>query len=374
MKSVAERNLIMVQPIDLSKPIYSAVNINIKKPEINAGKNVTNPASVNNDNGIYNAVKIDIDNPAVNTEPNSIYDYPESNNIVTYDMLTLNKIDLPQAEDADVQEVTAEIEVPAPNYTTTEAEKADIQTEEKKTSDVDTGLSFRAAEKEVKKPEIVPSEPILPKVDITLVSENLSDADKDVQAQQMEEIVRLAIMEPEKAKNYLVSDVFSKLIDITKEDATKLAPPTQQQIEARQKLIANIIAVEKDQKAIDNLPYKMNDDEVALATKLSPMELTERNKEYALTTLGALADLFIKDYETKEGKIVPITDAPGISAIVNALRKDPDSGVKLAALDALRHIQRPEYKEELSAIFALAKTDPNPNVSKTAEKALAELK
>lgn len=202
----------------------------------------------------------------------------------------------------------------------------------------------------------------------------MTNENKDIQAQQIEEIVRLSIMEPEKAKEYLVSDVFSNLIKITEEDATQLPAPTKEQIEARQKLIANIIAVEKDKNAVKNLPYPMSDEEVAFATNLSQMELTERNKEYAITALGALAELFIEDYQAKEGKIVPITDAPGVSAIVNALRKDPDSGVKLAAIDALRHIQRPEYKEELSALFALAQADTNPNVSGSATKAISELK
>ena len=368
----------MVQPIDFNKPVYSAVNINIKKPEVDARTNVTNPMTVNNDNGIYNAVKIDIDNPRVNTEPKpSVYDYPEANGIVTYDMLTINPINLPKEDNikalpegettpVDVAEEAETVKVPAPSFTTLEAEKEDLA--EKK-----SGLSFRANENKVKKPEIIPSEPILPNVDIALVTENLASPDKDVQAQQIEEIVRLAVMEPEKAKDYLVSDVFTGLISITQEDATTLTPPSKEQVEARQKLIANILAVEKDKNAINNLPYKMSDEDVAFATALSPMELTERNKEYAITALGALAELFIEDFHAKEGRVVPITDAPGVSAIVNALRQDPDSGVKLAAIDALRHIQRPEYKEELSALFTLVQTDPNPNVSRTAAKAIAEL-
>lgn len=361
----------MVQPINLDKPVYSAVNINIRKPEVDAKTNVTNPMTVNNDNGIYNAVKIDIDNPKVNTDPKPVYDYPQADGIVTYDMLTVNPIALPEKEEAKSAEEEETTEVPAPNYTTVEEEKADLA--EKKTLDAGAGLSFRANEPELKRPEIIPSEPILPRVDISLVTQNLTSSNKDVQAQQMEEIVRLAIMEPEKAKDYLISDVFTSLINIAQEDATKLTPPSKEQIIARQKLIANIMAVEKDKNAVNNLPYKMNDDEVGLATALSPMELTERNKEYAIASLGILAGLFIQDYQEKEGRVVPITDAPGVSAIVNALRKDPDSGVKLAAIDALRQIQRPEYKEELSALYSLAKTDPNPAVSRTAEKALAEL-
>jgi hypothetical protein len=370
----------MAQPIDFNKPVYSAVNISIRKPEVNTKSNASNPLTVNNDNGIYNAVKIDIDNPRVNNgETQKIYDYPEAEGIVTYEMLNLEPIALPPAkeesneaesEQETVSDEAETIQVPTPNYTTLEAEKTDLT--EKKINNV-SKLSFKAAEQEVQKPEIVPSEPILPRVDIALVSENLASADKDVQAQQMEEIVRLAIMEPEKAKDYLVGDVFSGLIKITEEDASALPAPTKEQIEARQKLISNIMAVEKDKNAINNLPFPMSDEEVAFATNLSPMELTERNKEYAVTALGALAELFIEDYQAKEGKVVPITDAPGISAIVNALRKDPDSGVKLAAIDALRRINRPEYKEELSALFMLAQTDPNPNVSRTAAKAIAEV-
>ena len=361
----------MVQSIDFNKPVYSAVNINIRKPEVDAGvnkDNTTDPMAVNNDNGIYNAVKIDIDNPRVNTQPKKVYDYPEADGIVTYEMLNINPIALP--EEADAEEVTAEkVEVPAPNYTTVENEKG--ITAEKKTSDL-TKLSFRGNEQGVKKPEIIPSENIVPKVDIALVSENLTSKDKDIQAQQIEEIVRTAIMDPENAKHYLVSDVFSKLIDITKEDVTKLTPPTKQQVEVRQKIIANILAVEKDPNTVNNLPYKLSDEEMALATDLSPMELAERNKEYAITALGALAKLFIDDYEAKEGKVVPITDAPGVSAIVNALRKDPDSSVKLAAIDALRYIKRPEYKDELAALVSLAQTDPNPNVARAAAIALKE--
>lgn len=375
MKSVVERNINMIQPIDFNKPVYSAVNINIKKPEVNAGSDASKPTSVNNDRGIYNAVKINIDNPRVNTEPKQIYDYPEADGIVTYDMIAFSPVEY-SAED-DIKKLPAEtenaeaVEVPSPNYTSVEAEKSEMA--EKKTLNGLNRLSFRASESEVKRPEIIPSEPILPRVDISLVTENLTSSNKDVQAQQIEEIVRLAVLEPENAKDYLVSDVFTALINITQEDATKLAPPSQQQIEIRQKLIANIIAVEKDRNAANNLPYKLSDDEVAIATILSPMELTERNKEYAITALGTLAELFIEDFQSKEGRVVPITDAPGVSAIVEALKKDPDSGVKLAAIDALRHIQRSEYKEELSALFALAATDPNPIVSNAAHKSIEEL-
>ncbi len=386
----------MIERVDFDKPVYNAVNISIRKPEVNAGS-TTNPLEVNNDRGIYNAVKINIDKPQVNTQPKKIYDYPQADSIVTYEMLNLNRIpmqvpasdyiaeEVPIEDNEPTQEKTLSkdsvdtdkteaetenIEIPAPNYTTLETEKA---VTDEPNENVTSQLSFHGAENNVKRPEIIPSENILPKIDITAVSNNLKSADKDVQAKQIEEIVKSALTDKENAKNYLVSDVFTDLINITKEDVTKLAAPTKQQIEARQKLIANIMAVEKDRNAINNLPYKMSDDEIAMAANLSPMELAERNKEYAITALGALAKLFIDDYEAKEGRVVPITDAPGVSAIVDALRKDPDPSVKLTAIDALRYIKRPDYKEDLSALFALAQNDPNPHVARAAALSIQEL-
>ena len=361
----------MVQSIDLNKPVYNSVNISIRKPEVNAGK-TTPTVEVNNDNGIYNAVKIDIDRPKVNTEPQKVYDYPEADGIVTYDMLNLNAVALPEKVNNENIEIAEEVAVPEANYTTVEAEKAE-NAEIAEPQEETTALSFKGAEEAAKKkPEIVPSEPILPSVNIAVVNENLNSEDRDIQAKQIEEIVRTAIFDEKNAKDYVVSDVFSSLIKITEEDVTKLQPPTKEQIQARKKLEMNILAVEKDQNAINNLPYKMSDEEIALATNLSPLEVVERNKDYAITALGALAEIFIKDYKEKEGLVLPITDVPGVSAIVNSLRKDPDPGVRLAAIDALRHIKRPEYKEEIDAIFTLAQTDTNPAVARMATIALKE--
>ena len=68
-----------------------------------------------------------------------------------------------------------------------------------------------------------------------------------------------------------------------------------------------------------------------------------------------------------------MTDIPGTSAIVDALRYNPNSGVKVAAIDALRHIQRPEYKEELTTLYTLAQADTNRQVAETAARALQSL-
>lgn len=469
----------MVQSIDngFNRANYSAVKININKPEVfanganNQNPTITNPMNVNGNNADLNAVNINIDNPTVHAEPvQPIYDYPQAQMPMTYDMAQINKVPLPQGfnlayhttnvilpkmenelevEGKDFEPVNdlktpdeQKIEtpnVPEPNYTTTEAEKGvNIGPEETlpTSENVEKGVNIGAEEKlptsdevkedapendvdvedvpeeveetenaeeakeapavaeddtknadkinddvkvmdsevkeiEKKKPEIIPGEEIKPDVDIPLVISNLTNADYDVQAQQMEEIARISMDNPENAVPYIVRDVFATLIDITKADTSELASPTEAQVQARKKVIANYLVMEnaKGDKNV-KLPYELSDAEIELANQISPMEQAERNKEYAMYTMSVLAKIYTDEVEKQTGNIVPMTDLPGTSAIVDALRYNPNPEVKLAAIDALSHIERPEYKDELTTLFTLAQTDTNPLVAMAATRAI----
>ncbi len=446
----------MVQSVDnnINRPVYNAVKINIKKPEVNAGNNVN---TLTNDNGVYNAVNIDIDNPTVNTESKKIYDYPEAETPVTYEMANIQPVRMPQGfiayhttnvilpkmenelelegingiqqeETEETEETDAETEikndteleqenentteqalittpdgedtkpetfasttnskpqdanteapvkeaqtteVPAPNYTTVEAENKDNINDDVKVMEAET------KEIENKKPEIIPSEEILPDVDIPLVVSNLTSSDFDTQALQMEEIARISLDNPENAVPYIVRDVFGSLIEISKKDSVNLAPPTDAQVEARKKVITNYIvkanAEQNNPKAPVNLPYKLTEKDFAIANELSPMELAERNKEYALYTMAILAKIYVDEVEKQTGNIVPMTDIPGVSAMVDSLRYSQNASVKVASIDALRHIQRPEYKEELTTLYTLAQADTNPQVAIAAQRAAEAL-
>lgn len=469
----------MVQSIDngFNRANYSAVKININKPEVfanganNQNPTITNPMNVNGNNADLNAVNINIDNPTVHAEPvQPIYDYPQAQMPMTYDMAQINQIPLPQGfnlayhttnvilpkmenelevEGKDFKPVNnlktpdeQKIEtpnVPEPNYTTTEAEKgvnigaeetlptsenvekgvnvgaeetvptSDEVKEDAPENDVDVEdapekveetenteeakeapavaeddtknadkinddvkvMDSEVKEIEKKKPEIIPGEEIKPDVDIPLVISNLTNADYDVQAQQMEEIARISMDNPENAVPYIVRDVFATLIDITKADTSELASPTEAQVQARKKVIANYLVMEnaKGDKNV-KLPYELSDAEIELANQISPMEQAERNKEYAMYTMSVLAKIYTDEVEKQTGNIVPMTDLPGTSAIVDALRYNPNPEVKLAAIDALSHIERPEYKDELTTLFTLAQTDTNPLVAMAATRAI----
>ena len=362
----------MVQSIDSSfiRPIYNGVDIKIRKPQVNT-KDSSN-MSVVNDNGIYNAVRINIDNPRVNSEHQKVYEYPEADHIVTYEMTGFMPVSLPErslSEQSDKpKEVDSvkveEVEVPKPNYTTTEDEKG------AKIADA-SNVQFHGAP-ENKKVEIVPGEEIKPEIDVHKIVSNLENKDYDVQAKQMAEIARTSLENPEKAVPYIVKEIFAGLVDIAKNDTKALAAPTKDQVEARKKLIMDFVAMQKNPN-LKEMPYKLTDNEVALATTLSPMEMAERNKEYALYTMAILAKVYIDEVHKHTGNVVPMTDVPGVSVMVDSLRYSQNPGVKIAAIDALSHIARPEYKDEMKEIFTIAKSDRDRNIAAVADLALQKV-
>ena len=382
----------MVNGIEsLMKPNYNAVKINITNPQVNKEHNekCCQDCCVNDDNGIYNAVAIDVDNAQVNTghkhncEPKRVYDYPVYDSVVTYDMTGLAPVSVPQiapvyheyqsvvfADEAPETDLKKdEIVVPEPNYTTVEKEKG---LNYRKNNNV----TFHGAEaaQTVKKPEIIKGEDIKPDVDISKVVENLDSEDFDVQAKQMEEIAKKGLENKENAKPYIVRDVFTSLINTTKKETVNLTPPSDAQIEARKKIIMNAIAIEQNPNITpDKLPFAMTKEDIAMANEISPMEQAERNKEYAIYTMAILSKIYADEIEEKTGNVVPLTDLPGASEMVDVLRYNPNAGVKVAAIDGLRHIQRAEYKDELATIYSLAQQDTNPMVSMSAEHALRQL-
>lgn len=231
----------------------------------------------------------------------------------------------------------------------------------------------------VKSPiEIVPpAENITPLVDYGKVSANLASENYDVQALQLKEIVdAMDPKNPEALKPYLVEQVFLDVIDIVNKDATSLAGPTEAQLQIRSKIIENYVAQLNQEKAGAKeivYPHQISEQDINYANALAPRELAERNREYAITTLALLSKEFTNRVEVEHNTIVPITDVPGMSAIVNSL-KNENFSTRLSALEALAYLQRPEYANELRPIYeALVNTDPDEAVREAAKFVLDNL-
>lgn len=388
---------------------YNAVKIQINDPQANIPQGFKSSAD---DNGIYNATNIEVNRPRVNAgaDNRQIYSYPEAKELVTYDMAgiapilpvaynfinskTLISTDLgiktPEKQNAQIaEEVTAtenklatEEVAPEENkitagvaeeVKTTEEENVEVPKANLTTTEAEKGISFQG-----KAVEIEPSQEIKPDVDVQKVVSNLSNKDFDVQAQQMEEITRLALEDSKNAIPYVVKEIFMELINVVQKDTSELTPPSPEQIESRKKIIVNEMVKEQARANGENpdkveLPYIITDAEKKSAATLTDMEQAERNKEYALYTMAVLAKVYTDEIFKQTGNVVPMTDLPGISTVVDTLRYNPNSSVKISAIDALRYIKRPEYKDELISLFSLAAKDESPYVARSAMVALASM-
>lgn len=324
--------MVNIQPLD-TVANYNAVKVRINDPKAY----VTD--GIKSDSGIYNAVDMEVNRPQLEFQNSCIYDYPEAKSPVTYEMSGIAPVEVPKA-----------LPVPEENLTTTEAEKELAF----------HGVNFKSAPKEI---EITPPEDIKPDVDVTDIADVLLSDDFDAQALMLSDIVKSA-SDKDKIKPYITTEVFGGLINMVQKDTSALAKPTEAQKEARIHLKENIAAIEKAMKdGVDpkefKFPYEMSDEDINFAITLTPFEQAERNKPYALVNIAILAKAYADGVEEQTGNVVPLTDLPGASTMVNVLKDNKNPDVKMAAIDGLTYISRPEYKDEILTILSLAAKDEN---------------
>ena len=390
-----------VNKINPKNATYNAVKIQINNPQTNLPEGLKN---LPEDNGIYNAVAIEINSPKVQVGKNhhhhAIYDYPCAECMVTSDKAPIHNIPVPRIpmfqttnfisnktlinagidsnkKNDEPKELNVEkdslpeietvvlektVTVPLPNLTTIEDEKLDNNGK----------LNFKGEKRPI---EIIPSEDIKPSIDIHNVLKNLSSEDFDKQAQQMEEIAKVSMEDPQKAVPYIVKEVFAELIDIVQKDTSNLAKPNEKQIELRKQIIINEIIKEKalmENKDINSveLPFNITDADKKEASILSPLEQAERNKEYGLYTIAILSKIYTDEVQRHTGNVVPLTELPGISEIVDTLRFNSNPSIRVSAIDALVYLNKPEYNEDIKSVLSIASQDLNPFIAENAHRAL----
>lgn len=360
------------------KSTYNAVNIKINNPKTN----VSDKKRINENEGEYNAVNLEINNPEIKQKP--IYSYPRYDTIVTADMVrpyesqeipvfpvsyktsfVNNRTYINADFDTEDSVLKDKQEVPRPYLTNRENEKMNLTFH---------GISFRASEK----PQIVSDAKMLPAIDTDEVIDKLASDDFDVQARQLEVIISDALKDDKSAVPYISTPVFSGIIDIAERDTSALVGPTEEQKDIRKKIIANEITrikQESEGKKPEEmeLPYLVSEEEFAKASILSQKEMAERNKEYALLTLAALTKVYTDDFQAKTGNVVPLTDLPGASTMVETLRYSQNPSVKIAAIESLVYINRPEYNKEITAVLSVAAEDKNVAVATVAMDALKNI-
>lgn len=338
----------------------------------------------------YNAVKIDVHNPMVNTPGTmapavtqapqyatptmpyytypqaQLYDYPQTMQQPYY-MPPVQQMPLP-AQPAPAAQAPAipaapaapaPVEVVAPQIAqqNINAPQAPAVPEPVVTQPAAEPQSAQAPV-EAAKPEVVPAAPLAPQVDLNSFISKLASPDYEVQAATMEEMANMVKDDPQKATELLDVKVMDALTNIVNTDTSKLAGPTPEQIAARQKLLSN---------------QQMTDAEKQLATTITPMELAERNKSYAMFTSAIMQKLYGDEVAKLTNTTVPLTELPGAVTIVEQLKNNPNPMVRTSALEALSYIQNPSYKQDLNTLFTIAKNDEDKGVQEAAAAALDKL-
>lgn len=338
----------------------------------------------------YNAVKIDINNPQVNATPtptypqNQLMAMPIYNSVPTASVYEIpqKSIYQPQQNISQPQAVQEEPVVPPPVIQPVASQPAamyelptvpppvivqpSVNKETITPPPVVTNESASVAETapvvasdavpqkvEVKTPEVE-----TPKVDINGFISKLTNSDYEVQATTMESIASMAQSSPQKATELLDVKVVDALLGIMNKDSSTLTGPTPQQMEIREKIVSG-----KPTTAA----------ETAEANKITPMEQAERNKAYAIYTVAILQKLYASEIEKMDKTVVPMTELPGAAGVVEQIKNNPNPMVRVAGIDALSYIQRPEYAQDLTTLFTVAKNDKDANVQKVAELALKKL-
>lgn len=211
---------------------------------------------------------------------------------------------------------------------------------------------------EPKKVEVQDPEKMTSKIDINEFINKLINPDFEQQANAMESIADTAQNKPKEATEFLDVKVIDSLLGIMQKDSSKLVGPNSKQLQIREKIMAG---------------KSVTPAESAEANKITPMELAERNKQYAIYTVAILQKLYGSEVEKLSNSVVPLTELPGAAGIVEQVKKNPNPMVRAAGIDALSYIQRPDYKQDLTTIFTVAKKDKDTNVQKVAAKALDKL-
>lgn len=322
----------------------------------------------------YNAVKIDVHNPSVSApgvgqvamnvpqyaQPTMpYYSYPQAQ-LYDYPQAQTQPYYMPQqpVNYTPVAPAATTPVAPAPQNVAPEAVQAApqqvIQQQNINTpAPVVTQQPAATPKVEVEQPV-----PMAPQVDLNSFIAKLSNPDYEVQANAMEEIANMVKDEPQKATELLDEKVVNALNTIVNTDSSKLTGPTAEQIAAREKLMKGEKLSEADQK---------------LATTITPMEQAERNKSYAMFTSSIMQKLYGDEVAKLTGSTVPLTELPGAVTIVDQLKNNPNPMVRTSAIEALSYIQKPEYKQDLTTLFSIAKNDQDKNVQEAATAALAKL-
>lgn len=213
-----------------------------------------------------------------------------------------------------------------------------------------------------------PEQPQAPVVDTDALVQGLKDADADKRADAINKIAVYAQEAPDTALQVVSEPIMNSLIDVIKEDTSKLEGPTEQQIAVAEKITKG---------------EKLTPEEDALSEQLSPRDKANKNRIFALYTLAMIQKLQrdeLNQYiETQKAngeqpiQALNINDLAGYNEIVDIIKNDNRPEVKVAAIQALGYVAQPEDKAVVDGVLADSLKSTDDVVKNAAQEAVDKL-
>ena len=214
-------------------------------------------------------------------------------------------------------------------------------------------------------PEQPVTPPPAPQPTAAAPSFNTKGLAQDVKSDNLEtagaaigKIADIAQHNPNEAKQLLDQELMESLLGVIAKDTTQLQDATPQQLQWREELLQG---------------KTLTPEQTAEAQKISPKEMADRNKQYALFTVAILQDLLVKEFQAQNNVTPDIKDLPGMEQIVSTIKDNSSPMLRASGLAALAYNARPEYTPVMKEIFGLSEQDEDPNVSNVASDGFEKL-
>ena len=318
-------------------PTASAVNIQIFEPKAYSGQPTNNVA-----------------NPIYSYPQQSMYSQPYMNQYQQY--MPQAPMYMPQAQ--QVQQLPQQ-QMPAPLLTpqapaTEQAPQAPQATVEQQTP----------AQPDMQIQQ--PTEQNQNAVDVNSLVAGLKSTDNKTQEDAITKIANLSQGTPEMQSAVLSEPVMRGLADIVKQDTSSLQGPTEAQVAAINKAASGA---------------KLTPEEEALTKELAPKTLADKNRVISMFTLAMLQKNQRDEVDRYNATQDPnnqlpqlkLNDLIGYTEIENAARNDNEKEVKLAAIQALSYVAKPEDKETIEPVLKAAMNDPEPLIQQAANEVLTNI-
>ena len=176
--------------------------------------------------------------------------------------------------------------------------------------------------------------------------QNLKSTDNNVKAEAINQIAAYTQKAPEVALQVVSEPIMQSLVDVINEDTTVL------------------------------------DEKISKGEQLSPRDMADKNRIFALYTLAMIQKLqrdelnqYIESQKANgQETIAPLNvqDLFGYNDVINVIQNDSRPDVQLAAIQALQHVIEPQDKATVEPILTQAQKSNDKDVKTAATEALAK--